>query len=128
MFKLMYLLKRKPGTSLEEFIHHYENSHAKIGKRIFDGKAVRYMRRYLRPMDDFIALDGPGVQYDVAMECWFEDRAHFDAVVAASSEPEILKLILEDEERFMDRTTRAVYVLEEYETELAPVEPASGVA
>lgn len=131
MFKVMYLLKRKPGISMEEFIHHYETSHAVIGKSIFDGRAIRYVRRYLRPMDDFIAAEAPLVTYDVAMECWFEDRAHFDAAVEASSEPNLLNLIIEDEMRFLDRTTRAAYVIEEHETELdsaAVVRPASAPA
>jgi hypothetical protein len=122
MYKLMYLLKRKEDFSLDQFIEYYENNHAKIGEKIFNGYAIRYVRRYLHPLEsDPVAQEAPRCQFDVAMECWFQSREDFEAVVAISSEPAMLKIILEDEARFIDRTQRAAFVVEEYESKLEPL-------
>ena len=52
MIRILVLLKRKPGLTMQEFITHFETKHAAIGKKIFTGNAVKYSRKYLTPIED----------------------------------------------------------------------------
>lgn len=120
MFKVMWLMKRKPGTSMNDLIHHYENIHSKIGEPFAKATAVKYTRRYLHPL----AFPGPFVQdshepaFDIAMEMWFNSREDFDRMVEMSSPEEISKMIIEDELRFLDPTHKQIFIIEEHESQL----------
>jgi hypothetical protein len=120
MFKLMVLLKRKQGMSMKDFIDYYETNHARLGERVAGGLAVKYVRRYLMPMHDMIAIEQTKEpEFDCAMEMWFESREQYDALIKRSAEPEMIKLIVDDESRFLDRTKRLFVSVEEYNSELA---------
>ena len=49
MFKTITLLKRRPGTTMAEFIDYYETHHRVIGEKYLRGHATRYVRRFLHP-------------------------------------------------------------------------------
>ena len=46
MLKMVILIKKKPGMSREDFINHYETSHAVIGKRLLGQLWTKYVRNY----------------------------------------------------------------------------------
>lgn len=121
MFKVMWLMKRKEGTSMSDLIDYYEKKHSILGAELFKAnnfRPVRYVRRYLHPLED--PMPGtekpPEPPYDVAMEMWFESRADFDRMVEFSSSEDVMEMIVADERRFLDRDNRGMFILEEHET------------
>ncbi len=121
MFKVMWLMKRKEGTSLSDAIQHYENTHSVLAKSIFDQhdyKPLKYVRKYFHPINNILPFADTlsGSEFDLAMEMWFESREHFEKMLEISSPEEIWKVILEDENRFLEPHKRAIYILEEHET------------
>jgi hypothetical protein len=118
MIRILVLLKRKPGLTMEEFITHFETKHVEIGKKIFTGNAVKYSRKYLTPIEDPRG-DTPVVPtYDAVMEAWFEDQAHWDAALEIARSPEIVAAAIADSEQFIDRSQRAMYLADLRETDL----------
>lgn len=117
MFKIVALLKRRPGMSVEEFKAHYENVHLPIGTPFLKGNAVSHQRRYLTPMP------GPDGQtreadYDVIMEVWFEDRAQFEATMPGWLDPELVERVAEDMPKFLDRAEHQMFFVEEHVTDM----------
>lgn len=117
MFKVMVLLKRKPGLTLQQFIDHYESNHAPLGVK-YQTKMVRYIRHYLHALP--YPLDGTIVEaeYDVLTELWFEDKQAYDEGMALMKEPEANAVLTEDEARFLDLTKSRLAYVEEHESEL----------
>ena len=117
MFKAMVLLKRKPGLTLQQFIDHYEGSHAPLGVK-YQTRMVRYIRHYLHPSP--YPLDGTVVEaeYDVLTELWFEDKAAYDEGMALMMAPEANKVLNEDEARFLDLTNSRLAFIEEHESDM----------
>lgn len=117
MIKLVTLLTRRPGMSKQDFIAYYESTHRLIGEKVLGGYASRYVRRFTTPAD---GVEKPG-DPDVVMEIWFKDRATYEACFAALSEPEVMQMVVEDEERLFDRPLIRGFLVEEHESELPPV-------
>ena len=117
MFKVIALLKRKPGMSIDAFIDHYERQHAPLGLRYLT-VADRYVRHYLHPMP--YPLDGRVAEpdYDVLTELWFADRARYDEGMAELGAPEAACAIGADEELFLDRPRSRLMFVEERESVL----------
>lgn len=51
MIKLVYMLKRHPALTREEFKALYEGRHARLGEK-HATRAARYVRRYLQPVPE----------------------------------------------------------------------------
>lgn len=117
MLKLITLLTRRPGMSKEAFLDYYETRHRVIGEKYLGGRAVRYFRRHLAPLDGVRREDDP----DVVMEIWFEDRESLDKTLAALMEPGPAAEIAADEERLFDRTRIRSFIVEECESALPPL-------
>lgn len=121
MFKVLWLMKRKDGTSMQNLIDYYEKNHSLLAADLFKKngfKPAKYVRKYLHPLADPIP-EGPSQHdddYDVAMEMWFNSREEFDQMITFSSPPEVQDAITADERNFLDRHKRAVFILEEHET------------
>jgi hypothetical protein len=118
MIKMVTLLKRKPGMSMDEFINYYETKHSKIGEKYLSPHAMRYVRRYLRPLPESIIPIPMEQHYDVVMEIWFPDHAALAAAFADLMKPEAQKEIIEDEIKLFDRSRIHVYLVEEHESSL----------
>jgi hypothetical protein len=111
MFKIAWLLRRKPGITFEQFRDHYENSHAVLGQRYFGHLIQSYTRNYnLRPepaagtasgIDRVIAAKP--WDYDCITEWEMRDEAALNEVFALLFDPEIGKIFHDDEEHFLDR-------------------------
>lgn len=94
------LLKRRPDMSKADFIAYYEEHHRRIGEQVLAGYATRYVRRHLHSMD---GTEQPE-DADVVTEVDYPDAETRDACFASFTDPEITKLITEDEERLFDRS------------------------
>jgi hypothetical protein len=97
-YTIFMLVSRKPGMTLAEFTHHYENIHIPLALDILgDSAPVRHTRYYLKRTEasasaagDPIAADAPGVEppplvfvgaatsidYDCISIVEFDDEAH----------------------------------------------------
>lgn len=116
MIKLITLLKRKPGMTLEEFIEYYEGNHRLIGEKYLRGHASHYVRRYLHPTPDPASGELREADYDVLMEIWFPDQTAFEAAMVAVTQPEAAREIAEDEARLFDPAKRSTFTVEEFES------------
>ena len=117
MIKTVFLLKKRPGMSTEEFRAYYENTHARIGERVLP-TAERYFRRFLNPFPPPAPGQAVENDVDVITEIWFKDRATFDAAMAHLQEPAIAALIAADEENLFDRSKIRAFTVEERESSL----------
>jgi uncharacterized protein (TIGR02118 family) len=95
MVKAIYLIRRKPGLSAEDFHRYWREVHGAIAARIPG------LRRYVQC--HAIQRDNDGTEFDGAAEAWFDDM---EAVRRAVASPEYAAA-REDEGRFIDleRTT-----------------------
>jgi hypothetical protein len=117
MFKVVMLMKRRPGMTPEAFKDYYETTHARIGERVLP-TAERYFRRFLTPLGPPAA--GPELEpvADVITEIWFKDHATYEATMLALAEPATIAEIVADEENLFDRTSIRMYAVDERESDL----------
>jgi hypothetical protein len=123
MLKVMLLLKRKPGMSLEEFIERYELAHAPLVNKN-GSRSVHYERHYLHPRGKFIwdleSDETVEPEYDVITEVWYEDLDAFNAQMDdVRGHPERLATIIADEEEMFDRDKSRVTFVESYSSKRA---------
>ncbi len=118
MIKMIGLLKRKQGMTVDAFRNYYESKHRLIGEKHLRGHASRYTRRYLAPLipsEDGDAAEG---HYDVVTEIWCPNQASFEAAIMRLAMPEVAAEIAEDEEQFLDRSRSRFFLVEECESEI----------
>lgn len=118
MFKIITLIKRREGMSREEFVNYYEEVHAKLAEKYLTGKAVKYFRRYLTSLPHSAGDEIGEPEFDASMEMWFADIEQWRSTLAIISAPDVAKLIIEDEEKFVDRTKLYLFSVEECESGL----------
>jgi len=118
MIKMISLLKRHPDLSLEEFIDHYETVHRKIGEKWLSKFAVRYVRRYLRPVPESVLPVDMVRNYDVVMEIWFPDQQAMEGCFAVLLTDEAQAEIQPDEDVLFDRENMHVFIAEEHESDM----------
>jgi len=95
---LVTLLKRRPGMSQKEFRDYYERYHRLIGEDVLAPYAVRYVRRYLTPLDG----EDRDCDFDVVMEIDFPDDATMARFFESTSDPQISQRIAKDEAMLFD--------------------------
>ncbi len=118
MFKVIVMIKRKQGLSMEEFIHYYENHHAPLGlSKVPNLK--RYVRHFLRPFGNAIYAADVETPYDVLTEIWFDDEADFQRGMDYLSDPETAAIIGADEDRLFERASIRFMLVESHESDLA---------
>jgi uncharacterized protein (TIGR02118 family) len=117
MPKLMVFVKRKAGTSPEEFRAHYEGSHAPLALSNMTG-LTGYVRNYP------IAMQGqPSPQFDCVTEMRFADQASLAATMAWMRS-ESGKVLADDEEQFMDRQSMTAFLVDEENTDFKQENPS----
>lgn len=116
MPKIVILIKKKPGMSREDFIHHYETSHAVIGKRLLGHLWTKYVRNYPMSLMEY-QPENNSVEdsYDAVTEIWLKDQAAVEEMARIINLPENNKVILEDEEKFQNRLATRLLMVEEYD-------------
>lgn len=110
--KLVFLLKRKPGMSLEEFRDYYENSHRKLAEQALPN-ALRYVRRYAVPEKNPLTLEAIELPFDVIMEIWMKSRAEWDEAQAGLAGSTLMQAIYEDEENLFASHENPMFTVEE---------------
>jgi len=114
LLKIVILIKKKPGMSREDFINHYETSHAVIGKRLLGHLWTKYVRNYPKALMEYQPEDNSvDDSYDAVTEIWLKDEAALEEMSRIINEPENNKLILADEEKFQDRLKTRLLIVEE---------------
>ncbi|MCK9468952.1 MAG: EthD domain-containing protein [Porticoccaceae bacterium] len=124
MIKMVGMLKRRPGLSVQAFRDYYESTHRKIGEKYLSGYASRYLRRYLTPLANPLTGEADEGEFDVILEIWYPDQAAFDAANAQFTVEEIAREIAEDEERLFDRSRMRFFFVDESESKLATPTPS----
>lgn len=118
MIKMITMLKRKPGLSMDEFRTYYEEHHAKLGVK-YQTKMVRYLRHYLYPAAEALSGEVREPDYDVLTEVWFEDRAAYEEGAALMLEGEANAALSADEDKIFDRSKNKMVFVETCESDLS---------
>lgn len=110
MIKIIYFLKRKPGTSPEQFRNHYESSHVLLAKKYVGHLLNDYVRNYptfalLNPSN--IPVGTAPASYDIGYDCITEmhvaDQQAVEEITRIFNAPDINPILVEDELKFLDR-------------------------
>jgi hypothetical protein len=113
MYKVIWMLRRKPGISFAQFRDHYESSHAVLGETYFGHLMLSYTRNYNVPLP----TPGPAASpieraiaakqssYDCITEWVLRNEQALTEVFALLFDPVVGKLFHEDEEHFLDRSS-----------------------
>jgi hypothetical protein len=117
MLKQVFLLKRRPGMTMEEFKDYYENHHAKFGDR-FLTTARRYVRRYVKPQKNPLTGQVIELDFDVVMEIWWDSREDCLDAMRKLADGGLSKLIYEDEEKLFSTHDNRVFTVEEHDSDL----------
>jgi hypothetical protein len=122
-YKILLLMKRRPGMSVEEFRDYYENNHAPLGAKYSQG-ITRYVRRYLEPQPHPETGPAAELPYDVITELWFEDEAIFKGTLQYLTTSIMPDEIVEDEKKLFDRSSFRTATVVECDTDMSTI-PAS---
>ena len=117
MYKVMVMIKRKRGMSMEDFINYYETRHAPLGASKVPN-LKRYVRHFIRPFGNDIYSADAESTYDVLTEIWFDDEADFRRGIDYLSDPETAAIIGADEEKLFERSSIRFMIMEDHETDL----------
>jgi hypothetical protein len=111
MFKVMWLMKRKPELTHEQFREHFERSHAPMAQKYVGHLYSEYRRNYMSEVwcggDPRREGSGYGPRewaWDLVSEWIMPDEAAFNEILRIMESPEIRKEFEEDEDRFIDRS------------------------
>ena len=107
METVFVLLKRKSGMTFDEFRAHYESNHAKLGEKYFGHLFHSYRRHYIPEGMRF--SDGAAIEnaYDCLTELVFREPGGYAELKRIAGDPEIHRILKEDEAQFLDRTACA---------------------
>ena len=125
-YSIIVFLWRKPGLTPEDFRHHYETKHmpllyALLGQNFPKSHTRFYLTRQLLSTDladTSNANHAPRIffgntadfDYDTCASIVFEDELAFDAFYARLKEPDVAKVLGEDEDKFLWRQKLIVAV------------------
>ena len=114
MMTLVALLTRKPGMSFEDFQTYYETRHVPLIESVNPYRSS-YTRNYVIPGSAVKGnlADGPNgwtPGYDVVTLVSFKDQQAYDFARAAFSKPENAQAIAADEENFLDRSAKMIFL------------------
>lgn len=108
MIKLIVAIRKRADLSVEEFQDHWRHRHAALVKN--NPASTRYIRKYIQCHtlpDEYAAGD---VAFDGTAELWFDSVADKDAFF---SDPDYLRDVSPDEEKFADMSKTVFFVTRE---------------
>ena len=117
MFKVMVMIKRKRGMSMQDFINYYETRHAPLGASKVPN-LKRYVRHFIRPYGNDVYSADSEPPYDVLTEIWFDDEADFQRGMAYLTDPETAAIVGADEEQLFEKSSIRFMIMEDHETAL----------
>ncbi|MES2272299.1 MAG: EthD domain-containing protein [Pseudomonadota bacterium] len=123
MIKIIYFLKRKEGTTPEQFRAHYEASHSLLAKRYIGHLLQDYVRNYptfalLNPSNipEGTTPEPYDIGYDAITEMYVADQAAIDEMGRIFNDPKINPILVEDELKFLDRDKTVMIMVEAVNT------------
>ncbi len=119
MIKLMMCLRRNPKLSREEFQDYWKNSHAPLFmKNAQVMKAKKYVQSHTlnSPLNDGMkASRGMMDAYDGVAEVWFASEAELMEVMGSDDMARLGKVLMEDEQKFIDHGASSAFIVTEVE-------------
>lgn len=103
MIKQIFAIKRKPGLSFAEFKKYYLEKHAPLVKSSFPE-----IRKYLI---NFALQRGKETPFDAITELYWDD---FETLVKIAKSDTYRRVIVPDEDKFIDRQSVQVILTEEF--------------
>lgn len=119
-YKILLLMKRRAGTTVEQFRDYYENHHVPLCAKYSSGVS-RYIRRYINPLPHPETGPVDELPYDVITELWFDDEATFKATVQYITTTIMPDEVVEDEKKLFDRSSFRIATVVEHESDLSGV-------
>jgi uncharacterized protein (TIGR02118 family) len=119
MVKLIFLFRRKSGTTFQQFREYYEHNHVPLAGRLLP-YFKSYKRNYIRHDQDYRPSGtGRKIDFDVITELTFASASEYERMRQALSDPAVLGQIVRDEENFMDRSEegRMMFFVDEEESD-----------
>lgn len=119
MIKLIFMFKRKPGLTHEQFRHHYETSHVPLVHKYLSHLFVDYRRNYVTGasgQNTQTDRDRPterDIGFDAITELWFADEAAIAEMRRITADEAVGRLFYEDELKFFDRAACRIVTCEE---------------
>lgn len=110
MIKIVALLRRRSGLTLEDFAEYYEQRHAPLFARTVPDVVRRAITHYAQ--NHAVALGGREPAWDCVTEIGFRDLAGMRVWSDWYTGPQGA-VLRDDEENFMDTAARVVVVTEE---------------
>lgn len=118
MLKMVALIKALPTVTRQQFVSHYETTHAPLVQSLLP-MISRYTRSYTPEAQDYSGT-GAAPDFDVLTELWFNDRDSLDAFWERITQPQVLAAIRADEAHFLESSyTRMFEVVEVISADLA---------
>ena len=118
--KLIAMIRRRSGLSAQEFREYYEHRHVPLATRLLPYFA-EYQRNYIdhskhivpEHQNDSIAGTARSPDFDVITEFVYGSEEDYRRGMAAMADPEIGRILAEDEARFMDRKSITIMFVDE---------------
>jgi uncharacterized protein (TIGR02118 family) len=112
MYKVIALIKRKPGLSRAEFIDHYEAGHAPLARKCFP-QIVQYRRNFVDLKGAIMMPGMPAPDFDSVTEIWYRDREAYDEMLSTHHLEKVQETIEADERKFLDQSMTRMIKVEE---------------
>ncbi|MDG2004063.1 MAG: EthD family reductase [Novosphingobium sp.] len=106
--KLVFLLKRRPDMSVQQYRDYYAKSHSKLGERAMPD-ALRYVRRHVE-QEGNLSGQFKELTFDTVMEIWWESREGFADPENQMGE-ELWNEIYQDEEQLFATHANPVFTV-----------------
>lgn len=117
MIKLIFMLKRKPDISKEQFREHYEGSHVDLAHKYIGHLLTAYRRFYptfttRNPSSQPAGTMPPpfDIGYDAITEMEVADEAALMEINRIFNDPAINPILAKDELKFLDRESTVMMV------------------
>ena len=124
MYRQIYLMKRKPGLTHQQFRDYYETKHRLLSEKAINGYALSYERYYLSPT----TAKGAEPIYDAVIQLCFPDRDTFARCISAHQKnSEAAKIMAEDELNFLDLEAYVRFEAQDSFSKLQPLPPSNTV-
>jgi uncharacterized protein (TIGR02118 family) len=117
-WKIILLMKRKPGIGMDEFRDYYENRHVPLCRPYMSGIA-RYFRRYLEPQPHAESGTNEELPYDVITEMWFDNEENYKGTLQYITTSVMPDEVVQDELNFFHRPTMRIATVVECETDFS---------
>lgn len=118
MVKLVFVIRRLPHLSRQEFQRYWLEKHGPLAQRLLPLLgAKRYVQSHTldTPFDDLLRESrGGGEPYDGLVEVWWESLQDLEAAFGTAEGARASEELLEDEKRFIDLGRSSLWLAEDH--------------